>query len=288
MKIEFPNPLNFSYEFFPPKAGQSVKQFWQAIESIEANEAIPDAKFYSITYAALGADRTRSIETVLDCQKRVKSPIAAHITAAGQSRQEVLETLRCWHQQGVKRLVILRGDSEPHPQGFEDAIALIKAAKTVANFDISVAAYPEVHPKAKSLETDIDVLEAKLDAGAKRAISQFFFDASRYLKFRDALAKRGLENKVIPGILPIQNFERVISFGERCGTEIPQFLHNLFDPIGNDFQAQKRLGVDLATFLCADLISEGVTDFHLYTLNTAESSQRVVENLSNASCTLQL
>jgi methylenetetrahydrofolate reductase (NADPH) len=223
MKIEFPNPLNFSYEFFPPKAGQSVKQFWQAIESIEANEAIPDAKFYSITYAALGADRTRSIETVLDCQKRVKSPIAAHITAAGQSRQEVLETLRCWHQRGVKRLVILRGDSEPHPQGFEDA-----------------------------------------------------------------LAKRGLENKVIPGILPIQNFERVISFGERCGTEIPQFLHNLFDPIGNDFQAQKRLGVDLATFLCADLISEGVTDFHLYTLNTAESSQRVVESLSNASCTLQL
>lgn len=287
MKSHTVEPLTLSYEFFPPKSEKSATRFWQAFETTDASEGLPEPAFHSITYGALGANRDRSVNTVLDCQSRATHPVAAHITAAGQSKREALEIAETWYQNGIDRLVVLRGDAAIHPDGFKDAVELIKGLQTVGDFDISVAAYPDVHPKAESREADLDVLSAKFEAGANRAITQFFFDVQAFLRLREDMKARGLEQKLVPGILPIQNIDKILAFCDQCGATIPDYIHKLFqetqenigDNIGSD-EAQQQLGVDLATFLCADLMSEGVRDFHFYTLNTGHACRAVVQNLT--------
>lgn len=275
--------LSVSYEFFPPKTDKGSEMFWGAVVATDSSQRLPKPSFYSITYGALGSDRHRSIDTVIQCADRVRAPVAAHITAAGQSKTEAKDALAQWYEAGVRRLVVLRGDAEIHADGYKDAVELIAGAREVGDFDIAVAAYPETHPKAASRSADLDVLQAKFDAGADRAITQFFFEAKPFLTLRDEMAARGVTQDIIPGILPIQNFAKIQTFATACGTKIPGFLDKLFAEAltqADPDQAQKAVGVDLATMLCADLIAEGVRQFHFYTLNTGHASRTVVENIT--------
>lgn len=269
-----------SFEFFPAKSPRMERNLWRTIGQLE----LLNPAFFSMTYGALGSERDFSLNMVSSMVKEGRIPVAAHLTSAGHSRESLLELAQHFHQEGVERLVALRGDAELLEDGITDVAVMVENLLSVANFDISVAAYPEVHPRAKNLSSDLANLKRKLDAGANRALTQYFFDADVFLRFRDAAQAAGITQDLVPGILPVHDFDKVKSFSSRCGANVPDFMHDLFAGTAAGSETQKQIGVDHATRLCERLLAEGVDALHFYTLNLPNLSFEVARNLGAGPC----
>ena len=262
-------PLKFSSAFFPPRTSAMTRRLWRAVGQLERL----NPEFFSMTYGALGSDQQISVESAIALHEESPVPVAAHLTCAGATRNEIDSVARKFHHAGFNRIVALRGDSGNQTSSghaYDGAVELVEGLRRIAEFDISVAAYPEVHPQAGSAAADLQYLKRKLDAGANRAITQFFFDANCFLRFRDRAAAIGIEKPVIPGILPIHNFDQVSSFSQRCGALLPYDYRERFVRTANDQQAQYHLSIELAVELCERLACEGVEQIHLYTLNQTD------------------
>ncbi len=264
-----------SFEFFPPKNTRMERTLWRNIGQLEMLKPA----FFSVTYGALGSERDHSLETVFNMQRECQVPVAAHLTAAGHTRASLLELARKLADNNINRIVALRGDADLTEGGLSDVADMVAALNTVADFDISVAAYPEVHPKAPSLQADLLQLKRKLDAGAQRALTQYFFDADVFLRFRDAAVKAGIEQALVPGILPVHDFDKVQSFSARCGASVPERLHGIFAGTVAGSQEQKQIGIEQAVKLCNTLLAEGVDQLHFYTLNTPSLTFEVAHQL---------
>lgn len=273
------NKLKYSFEFFPTSKQEEENEFWRVVGNLEPFEP----EFFSVTYGALGSARKKSLETVDALHTYTNTQIAAHLTVVDSTKEDtdyVLETL--WNQ-GIRRIVALTGDSRRKRSwgcGYQNALELIGAINKAGDFDITVAAYPEVHPKAQSPQSDMDCLKAKFDAGADRAITQYFFEVETFLRFRDRLASAGIDNPVIPGILPIHDFFKVRKFSQRCGATIPEYYAVHFAGMEGNVAAQYQLSLDLAMELCEKLIREGVDQLHFYTLNRSDLVLQIVKQLS--------
>jgi methylenetetrahydrofolate reductase (NADPH) len=261
--------LQFSYEFFPPRTATMTRRLWRAVGQLERL----GPKFFSMTYGALGSTRQISIDAAVAMQEESPVPIAAHLTCAEATRAEIDAIAQNLHLAGIKRIVALRGDSNTRPEStgrYQNAEELVEGLLEIADFDISVAAYPEVHPLASNPTQDLLSLKRKLDAGANRAITQFFFDADCFLRFRDRAVQVGIDKPIIPGILPVHDLEKLRGFSQRCGASLPGSYQTLFDKVKYNQQAQYQLSLDLAVELCESLAREGVGQFHLYTLNQTD------------------
>ena len=261
--------LRFSYEFFPPRTPAMTRRLWRAVGQLERL----DPQFFSMTYGALGSARQISIDAAIAMHEESPVPVAAHLTCTDATRDEINTIARRFHRAGFDRIVALRGDSSTEEEldsAYQDAAELVGGLKEIANFDISVAAYPEVHPKASSATQDLHNLKRKFDAGANRAITQYFFDADCFLRFRDRANKIGIDKPIIPGILPIHDFEKVRIFSQRCGTSLPLSYETLFEKVKHDQLSRYHLSVELAVRLCERLAREGVRQYHLYTLNQTD------------------
>jgi methylenetetrahydrofolate reductase (NADPH) len=262
-----------SFEFFPPKNPQMEPQLWETVKALEP--LLPE--FVSVTYGAGGSTRDATFETVRRMAAETHLRPAAHLTCVGHGRAEIARLLEQYWSAGVRHILALRGDppagsasSATAPDGLAYAADLVAFIKTVADFEISVAAYPETHPQAVSAGADIDNLKRKLDAGASRAITQYFFDNASYLRFLERARRAGIDAPLIPGILPVTNFAQVVRFSAMCGTSLPDWLHDLFDGLDDAQDTRKLVAAMVATEQCRALQVEGVTDFHFYTLNRAD------------------
>lgn len=259
-----------SFEFFPPHSDTEATKLWETIRKLESLRP----KFVSVTYGAGGSTRERTDRIVRRIKTETPLAPAAHLTCVGASREDIDHLARAWWQAGITSIVALRGDQPagettytPHPHGYANAVALVEGLRGIADFDISVAAYPEKHPDSPSVTADIDNLKRKIDNGANRAITQFFFEAEKFLKFRDACAHAGISVPIIPGILPVTNFAKVVQFAGRCGASVPKWMAKLFDGLDDDAETRALVAASTATELCQTLVREGVEDFHFYTLN---------------------
>jgi methylenetetrahydrofolate reductase (NADPH) len=262
-----------SFEFFPPKSEAMAATLWQSIETL----APLDPRFVSVTYGAGGSTRTRTHQTVERIVRDTSLTAAAHLTCVDASRDEVDDIARSYWEAGVRHLVALRGDPpeagrafSPHRRGYANAAELVEGLKRVAPFDISVACYPEVHPEASCPEADLDHLKRKVDAGADRAISQFFFSAENFLRFRDRAAAAGITVEIVPGILPVTNVATTRKFAGQCGAAIPAWMDAMFEGLDQLPAARQLIAATVAAELCGQLYAGGVRDFHFYTLNRAE------------------
>lgn len=259
--------IRFSYEFFPPRSASMVSRLWRAIGQLERLRP----NFFSMTYGALGSARDVSIDSALAMHEGSPVPVAAHLTCGGTSREQLDGIARRFHTAGIRRIVALRGDVEDAVAGgYPSVVEMIEALRALDAIDISVAAYPETHPLAASAAADLRHLKRKLDAGAQRAITQFFFDPDCYLRFRDRARSAGIDKPIVPGILPVHDIDKLRAFAERCGASVPDAYADLFARAGDDPGAKYRLAVDLAVDLCRRLHREGVDEFHLYTLNQTD------------------
>jgi methylenetetrahydrofolate reductase (NADPH) len=258
--------IRFSYEFFPPRTECMYSRLWRAIGQLERLRP----QFFSMTYGALGSARQVSIDSALAMHGGSPVPVAAHLTCGGASRHEVDAVARRVHAAGIRRIVALRGDAQAAAGGYASVAEMIGTLRGFGEIDISVAAYPETHPLAESAAADLLHLKAKLDAGAQRAISQFFFDPDCFLRFRDRARAIGVDQPLVPGILPVHDLEKVRAFGARCGASVPEAYTALFAKLGEDPEGRYRLAVELAVDLCQRLNREGVEDFHFYTLNQTD------------------
>ena len=275
-------PPTVSFEFFPPAPGAPEQRFLEAIERL----AVLRPSFVSITYGAGGTTQDRSSHALGLLQGRSDVTPAAHLSCANAPRVAVDELAGRWAQAGITRLVALRGDGTepgarflPHPQGYRNAADLVAGLSRIADFDISVACHPEGHPDATSTEADLENLKRKLDAGARRAISQYFFDAEVFLRFRDRASGAGIRDPLVPGIMPVFDFDRVVRFSKACGANIPPWLAARFAPLKNDPLACRAAAIDTASELCQRLSGEGIDQFHFYTLNRAELTSAVCRRL---------
>jgi len=262
-----------SFEFFPPKTEKMAETLWDSILTLHPL----GPRFVSVTYGAGGSTRERTHATVERILTETDLIPAAHLTCVGASRDEVDAIARDYWQLGVRHIVALRGDPpepgvafEPHPHGYADAAELVAGLKQVAPFDISVACYPEVHPQAASSQADIEHLRRKVDAGADRAITQFFFAAEHFFDFRDRVAATGLDIELVPGIMPVTNFAGIQRMAGQCGTEVPDWLGRLFEGLDERPAARQLVAATVAAELCGQLYAGGVRCFHFYTLNRAE------------------
>ena len=231
----------------------------------------------SVTYGAGGSTRDRTHRTVRRIREETQLEPAAHLTCVGASRDEVDAVARAYWGSGIRHIVALRGDPpegadayQPHPQGYQYAADLVSGLKRVADFEISVAAYPEAHPEAPSPEFDLDNLKRKIDAGATRAITQYFFDTDLYFRFIERAGKAGIEVPIVPGILPVTNFKQVAKFSQGCGATIPRWLAYLFEGLDDDPQTRKLVAATAAAEQCRLLQAAGLDEFHFYTLNRAD------------------
>ena len=274
----FPLVPGVSFEFFPPGTPEMEKKLWQALERL----APLAPRFVSVTYGAGGSTRQRTHDTVVAIQRKLNLRPAAHLTCVGSSRAEIDEVARRYWQAGVRHIVALRGDPpdgvsvfQPHPDGYTNAAELVAGLKRIADFEISVAAHPEVHPEAISPQADMDNLKRKVEAGATRAITQYFFDVEVFLRFRDRLAANRIELPVIPGILPVTNYEQVKKFSARCGASVPRWLTDFFEGIDDDPETRKLVAAHVAGEQCRMLQDEGVQEFHFYTLNRPELARAI-------------
>jgi len=265
--------IEVSFEFFPPKSDKMAETLWQSIETL----APLKPRFVSVTYGAGGSTRERTHATVERLVRETDLTPAAHLTCVGASRGEIDDIARCYWDCGVRHIVALRGDPPepgqpyaPHPQGYANAAALVAGLKKVAPFEISVAAYPEVHPDSDCPDSDLDNLIAKIDAGADRAISQFFFSADNFFRFRDRVAARGVDIEIVPGILPVSNVAQTRKFAGQCGAAIPEWMDRLFEGLDDLPAARHLVAATIAGELCGQLYAGGVRQFHFYTLNRAE------------------
>jgi len=262
-----------SFEFFPPKNERMAETLWQSIQTL----APLQPRFVSVTYGAGGSTRERTHQTVERIVQETSLTPAAHLTCVGASCGEVDDVARAYWDLGVRHIVALRGDPPepgvafaPHPDGYANAAELVEGLKRVAPFDISIAAYPECHPDSADRATDLDNLKRKVDAGADRAITQFFFSADCFLRFRDDAAAAGIGIEIVPGILPVSNVAQTRRFAEACGAGIPDWLNNLFEGLDDLPAARQLIAATVAAELCGQLYAGGVRHFHFYTLNRAE------------------
>jgi methylenetetrahydrofolate reductase (NADPH) len=261
-----------SFEFFPPKNPQMDAQLWDSIKALEP--LLPE--FVSVTYGAGGSTRDATFATVKRVAAQTHLRAAAHLTCVGHGRGEIAKLLEQYWEAGVRHIVALRGDmpagagAATAPDGLAYAADLVAFIKSHADFEISVAAYPETHPQAVSASADLDNLRRKLDAGASRAITQYCFDTAAFLRFLERARRAGITAPIVPGILPVTNFSQVVRFSAMCGTNIPDWLSELFDGLDQDQDTRKLMAAMVATEQCRALQAEGITDFHFYTLNRAD------------------
>ncbi len=266
----------FSFEFFPPKTEEMETSLWSAIERL----ATLAPRFVSVTYGAGGSTRERTHATVARIQSETGVRTAAHLTCIAATRAEIDAIAESYWAAGIRHVVALRGDVpasgdlrrpyRPDPAGYAYAVDLVAGLKRVADFEISVAAYPETHPDAPSRRFDLDNLKRKIDAGATRAITQFFFDNDAFLRFVERARAAGITVPIVPGILPITNFARTVAFARQCGASIPRRLAGLFDDLDGDPETRALVAASVAAEQCASLRRHGVDEFHFYTLNRAE------------------
>ncbi|MFZ5790359.1 MAG: methylenetetrahydrofolate reductase [NAD(P)H] [Pseudomonadota bacterium] len=265
--------IKVSFEFFPPKTREHEGALWHTIERLST--LAPD--FVSVTYGAGGSTRDRTLATVRRIAQRTDLAAAGHLTCVGAGRAEVDAVAAAYAAAGVHRIVALRGDPPegsgrftPHPEGYGNAADLVAGLRRIADFDISVAAYPEGHPDSPSPAADLDNLKRKLDAGARRAITQFFFEPETYFRFMERARSAGITAPIVPGILPVTNFKTVQEFARRCGARVPAWLAKTFEGLDNDPATRELIAATVAVDLCLKLKAQGVTEFHIYTLNRAE------------------
>ncbi|MCW5700376.1 MAG: methylenetetrahydrofolate reductase [Rhodospirillales bacterium] len=268
-----PRDVQVSFEFFPPRSEKMEQSLWACIERL----APLNPAYVSVTYGAGGTTRERTHATVTRMLRETTLRPAAHLTCVGATREEVETIANRYWDAGVRHIVALRGDPpegadhySPVPGGHAYAADLVAGLKRVADFEISVAAYPEVHPEAASPEADLDNLKRKIDAGACRAISQFFFDVDVFFRFRDRARAAGITVPIVPGILPVTNFARVMEFAKTCGATVPTWMADLFAGLDNDPELRKLVAASVAAEQCRALHTGGVTEFHFYTLNRAD------------------
>lgn len=266
-------PVEVSFEFFPPKSPEMEATLWQSIVKL----APLGPRFVSVTYGADGSTRDRTHRIVSRIARETGLVSAPHLTCVGSDREEIKSIARAYHAEGIRHIVALRGDPpqnaaryEPHPGGYPYAVDLVRGLREVADFDISVAAYPEVHPEAPSADFDLENLKRKLDAGANRAITQFFYDTENFLRFRDRCVARGITAPIVPGILPIAKFRQMQNFANRAGAKVPAWLHERFEGLDDDPDTQRMLGASVAIEQVVTLRRHGISEFHFYTLNRAE------------------
>ena len=276
-----PRALSCSFEFFPPKTPEAEDKLWAAI----ARLAPLDPEFVSVTYGAGGSTRERTHRTVQRILGETKLKPAAHLTCVDASREEVDAVVREYWDAGVRHLVALRGDPpdgpgdggagiggvyRPRGDGYANATELTAAVTRIAPFEVSVGVYPERHPESPSLAHDLDVLRAKVDAGATRAISQFFFDVDAFLRFADAVADAGIDIPILPGIMPVTSYKGLQRMAGSCGAAVPAWLANLFDGLDEDPDTRRLIACSVAAEMCAKLEERGFPDIHFYTLNRAD------------------
>ncbi len=264
-----------SFEFFPPKTDQMNETLWAAVRTLEP--LAPE--FVSVTYGAGGSTRERTHATVARIARETSVPAAAHLTCVGASKDEIASVARDYWAAGVRHIVALRGDPavagaafEPHPDGYATAADLVAGLKTIAPFEISVSAYPETHPEAASPASDLDNLKRKFDAGADRAITQFFFSPDIFFRFRDRAAAAGIDKDIMPGLMPVTSFASTKRMSAMCGTHVPSWMGTLFEGLDEHPQARQLVAATVAAELTRRLYAGGVRHFHFYTLNRAELS----------------
>lgn len=271
-----------SFEFFPPKNLEASFRLWDTVQVL----APLGPRFVSVTYGAGGTTRDLTRDAVATLHKSSGLTVAAHLTCVEATRDETLDIARGFAEAGVRDIVALRGDPpkgsdgfQAHPQGFASSVELIRALADIGTFNIRVGAYPDIHPEAANAQADIDWLKAKLDAGATEALTQFFFEADTFFRFRDACAKAGIDPSCItPGILPIENWKGVRNFARRCGTPIPKWVGDAFEKALQD-DRQDLLATALCAELCSNLIDGGVDQLHFYTMNRPELTRDVCHAL---------
>lgn len=270
--MPYPAYPELSFEFFPPSSTSASLRLWRTVERL----APLGPNFVSVTYGAGGTTRDRTYSAIQTIRDRARLNVAGHLTCVDATRDEVLDVAKRYRAMGVQRIVALRGDPskgsdtfEPVKDGFSNAADLVAGLSALGGFDISVAAYPEKHPEARDMDADIENLKRKLGAGASRAITQFFFDNTHFLRFRDRVAMAGITAPIVPGILPIENFDKMAGFAERCHTEIPTWMHDAF--ANAETEADKEmLALSICADQCDDLCAEGVEHLHFYTLNNPD------------------
>lgn len=263
-----------SFEFFPPKTEEMERTLWDAIGRL----APLSPSFVSVTYGAGGSTRERTHTTVRRILAETALVPAAHLTCVAATCDEVDAVIRGYRDAGVRHIVALRGDPPggagekyaPHPGGYVNGADLVAGIKRIADLEVSVGAYPEKHPDSASVEADIDMLKAKVDAGATRAMTQFFFENDRYFRYLDRVRACGIDIPIVPGILPVQNFKQTRLFAERCGASVPRWLAERFDGLDDDVATRKLIAAAVAAEQVLDLVARGVTDFHFYTMNRAD------------------
>ena len=266
--------IHVSFEFFPPKTEEMETSLWESI----ARLAPLDPSFVSVTYGAGGTTRERTHATLSRIVKETQLKPAAHLTCVGATRDEIDDVVRAYAQAGVRHIVALRGDPpegpgsmfRAHPGGYETSTALVAGIRRLGDFEVTVSAYPEKHPESSTLDQDIDVLAAKVDAGATRAITQFFFENETYLKYLNRVRQRGINIPILPGIVPVQNFKQTASFARKTGASVPQWLADRFEGLENDPATRRLIAAAVAAEQVLDLVDEGIEDFHFYTMNKAD------------------
>jgi len=268
-----PQDVAVSFEFFPPATEKAGETLWKSIQRL----APLKPSYVSVTYGAGGSTHERTHATVHRILQETDLKPAAHLTCVGATTGEIDTVAQQYWDAGVRHIVALRGDPadgsskyQPHPQGYAYASDLVAGLKNIGDFQISVAAYPEPHPEAASAEADLDNLKRKLDAGSDQAITQYFFDTDVYLRFLDRARAAGITAPIIPGILPVTNFARVVDFSRNCGTSVPAWMANLFEGLDDDPKTRQLVAAGVAAEQCRALHSAGVTDFHFYTMNRAD------------------
>lgn len=271
-----------SFEFFPPGTDEMDVTLWQSIKRLSGLAP----RFVSVTYGADGSTRERTHAAVARIMKETQLTPAPHLTCVGASRGEIDAIAREYWDMGVRHIVALRGDAPkdsgayaPLAEGYAYASDLVAGLKNVADFDVSVAAYPEVHPEASGADFDLDNLKRKLDAGATRAISQFFFNTDIFLRFRERCAKAGIESSIIPGILPITRFPQLQRFAKMCGASVPEWLHERFAGLEDDAETRQMIAASVAIEQVRILQGEGIDEFHFYTLNRSELTYAICHAL---------
>ena len=264
-----------SFEFFPPKTDASLDALWECVTRL----APLKPRFVSVTYGAGGSTRERTHDIVVRIARETGIKPAAHLTCVAATRAEIDAIAERYWEAGIRHLVALRGDMpdgvrpySPHPGGYAYASDLVSGLKKIADFEISVAAYPEPHPEAQSAQADLDNLKRKIDAGANRAITQFFVDIEHYLRFRDRAVAAGIKVPIVPGIMPVTNFAGFTRFAGNCGTSVPPWMADLFTGLDADPETRRLVAATVAAEQCRALAGAGVSEFHFYTLNRADLS----------------
>jgi methylenetetrahydrofolate reductase (NADPH) len=273
-RVVGPRAIRVSFEFFPPKTPEAEASLWESIRRLEPLRPA----FVSVTYGAGGSTRERTQATVARIVRETSLKPAAHLTCVSASKAEIASVVKGFAEAGVRHIVALRGDPpgglgsvyEPHPDGYQTTADLVRGVRELGDFEVSVSAYPEKHPESPSLEWDIDVLKAKIDAGATRAITQFFFDNDVYFRFLDRIRSRGIDIPIVPGIVPVQNFRQTAGFAARCGASIPQWLADRFETLDDDPATRRLIAAAVAAEQVIDLLDRGVREFHFYTMNRAD------------------